>query len=187
MPADESKTCTKCGEAKPLDAYYKQKDCRDGLRPDCKACNALARHIWREANRDAVRERKRKAYLANPERDKARARAHYAANREAHNATSRAWYYANRELALAYSAKRKALKRGVERQPYTRREIYDRDGGLCRICGVALPYEPNAFHIDHIVPLILLGPDTPANVQLACPACNRRKWSNLEGQIHFAV
>jgi 5-methylcytosine-specific restriction endonuclease McrA len=35
------------------------------------------------------------------------------------------------------------------------------------------------------VPISLGGPDTPANVQLACPPCNRAKWATLDGQIHF--
>jgi hypothetical protein len=181
------KTCTKCGETKPLSDYYAQRDCRDGRRPDCKDCRRRAVNAYRIANDDAIRERKRLAYLADPAPTKARSQAWRDANRDAHTAYARAWYEAHRDEAATHTAKRKALKRQVEHKPYTRREIYDRDGGRCRLCGVELRFALNAFHIDHIVPLVLRGPDTPANVQLACPTCNRKKSANLSGQIHFAL
>ena len=158
-----------------------------GVHPECKACFLERDRARRARDREKIRERDRERYRANPEPKKKRARAHYAANREAEIVKRREHYAANKETYAAYSAARKALKRGVERQPYPRREIYDRDGGKCRICNAELPYAPNAFHLDHIVPLSLGGPDTPANLQLTCPGCNRTKWANLEGQIHLPV
>ena len=32
------KTCTKCGESKALDEFYKHPGKRDGLKPSCKSC-----------------------------------------------------------------------------------------------------------------------------------------------------
>ena len=181
------KTCTNCGETKPLADYYKHAHCKMGVHPECKACFLERDRARRARDREKIRERDRERYRANPEPKKTRARAYYAANREEQITKRREHYAANKETYAAYSAARKALKRGVERQPYTRREIYDRDGGRCRICSVELPYAPNAFHLDHIVPLSLGGPDAPANLQLTCPGCNREKWANLEGQIHLPV
>jgi len=112
---------------------------------------------------------------------------HYRDNAEAKKEYQRDYYRKNPEVYQRSRAKRNARKRGVEHQPYTRREIYDRDGGSCRDCGKSLPYGPGGFHIDHIVPLSLGGPDTPANVQLMCPVCNREKWANLDGQVHLPV
>lgn len=54
------KTCSKCGETKPLDGYYRNKPSPQGRRPDCKAC-VEAQH---------------KIYLARPE-VRARARAYH--------------------------------------------------------------------------------------------------------------
>lgn len=34
------KTCNKYGECKPLDAFSKRKDTRDGLNYKCKACDS---------------------------------------------------------------------------------------------------------------------------------------------------
>lgn len=39
---DATKTCTKCGEYKPLGQFYKGQGCRDGRRGNCKACASKA-------------------------------------------------------------------------------------------------------------------------------------------------
>jgi Autographiviridae endonuclease VII len=59
------KRCTKCGIWKPLDEFYREKACRDGHRPDCKACNLARRkaryredpqeRVYRAARRDKTR------------------------------------------------------------------------------------------------------------------------------------
>jgi 5-methylcytosine-specific restriction endonuclease McrA len=186
MPEPSLKTCTKCGESKPHDAYYKQADCRGGVRPECKACTLAAMKRDRAARVEEIRARDRERYKREAERRKAYARAYYHANREERRAVAKVYYLNNREQHAAWHAKRKARLKQVEHQPYTRREIYDRDGAQCRLCGIALPYGPNAFHLDHIVPISLGGPDIPANIQLACSRCNRSKHANLEGQLYFA-
>lgn len=76
------KSCTKCGEVKPLDDYYRQRKMPDGRQPRCKTCAAeyQRRHYaenrdkelerarrWREENRDKVREIKRRYYEENRE------------------------------------------------------------------------------------------------------------------------
>jgi len=54
------KTCTKCGEMKPLSEFYKDKHSKDGLTSWCKAC---ARE-YRIANREKRRICGRKYYAA---------------------------------------------------------------------------------------------------------------------------
>lgn len=184
------KTCSKCGIERPLDDFYRQANCAGGFRPDCKDCVRLRAKQNRQNNIDSARARDNARYRDDPvrrESAKRRARERYAANREAEIVKRREHYQANREKYAAYARKRKAALRGVEHSPYTRREIYDRDGGRCRMCQRELSFAPNSFDIDHIVPISLGGPDTPANLQLSCRRCNRKKWSNLEGQIHMPV
>jgi hypothetical protein len=48
------KRCTKCGELKPLDEFYRSNGGRDGRRADCKACDATRRRVWYRANRERV-------------------------------------------------------------------------------------------------------------------------------------
>ena len=78
---------------------------------------------------------------------------------------------------------RRAKLRGVERGPYTRAEIWERDGGLCRYCG-----EPAGedWHIAHLIALANGGPDTRANVAVACAPCNLADGTGrLPVQLHF--
>jgi len=157
---------------------------------------------WRDANLERARETQRRSHARhkdrinaearedrrrNPQKYRERDRAWRERNRETVNAKGRTYYAANRHIWEVHRRKREARKAGVEWQPYTRREIWERDGGKCRECDKDLPFGPGGFQIDHIVPISLGGPDTPANVQLMCPSCNRRKWANLEGQIHLPV
>lgn len=187
MTAPESKTCSKCGETKPLTEFYVHRDCVDGRRPDCAECCRQRTRNWQAANSERAKDFYRERYAKNPEVYKQRSRARYAAKREEIRERARAYNLANPEVTRRAAAKRKARKAGVEHKPYTRREIYDRDGGICRGCKKELAFERHGFEIDHIVPISLGGPDTPANVQLMCRPCNREKWNKLEGQIHFAV
>lgn len=42
-----TKTCTKCGETKPLDEFHRHSRMKDGRRPDCGACkNSAQKRQW---------------------------------------------------------------------------------------------------------------------------------------------
>lgn len=69
--------------------------------------------------------------------------------------------------------------------PINRYDIYERDNGICRLCGE--PVDKTNFHLDHIVPRLLGGVHRPENVQVAHPACNVRKSAKLEGQINLPL
>jgi 5-methylcytosine-specific restriction endonuclease McrA len=148
----------------------------------------------RAADPEPFRKRARAKYARNPEPVKRAQRKwrESKTNRAKNAAGLAAWAEANpekdRDSRARTTARRRARKASVESQPYTRREIYDRDGGTCRSCGALLALNaPGAFHVDHIVPYALGGPDIPANVQALCPACNMSKQARLEGQIHLPV
>ena len=77
----------------------------------------------------------------------------------------------------AVKAKRKYMT------PTKRRAIFDRDKGICQMCGVATrffhalcdnPFDdrPPAGSVDHIVPVSLGGTDAPENLRWACRSCN---------------
>lgn len=48
-----TKACTKCGRELPAttEFFYPQKDCRNGLRPECRECNAAQRVTYRADHR----------------------------------------------------------------------------------------------------------------------------------------
>jgi hypothetical protein len=52
--------------------------------------------------------------------------------------------------------------------------VWKRDGGRCVHCGA-----PSNLEFDHIIPVVLGGADSVANIQLHCLTCNRAKGGNL--------
>lgn len=224
------KTCTACGEQKPLSDYYLEKG---KPRAKCKDCHKATAYKRRDADRDAYNQWRREYTKNNSDKINGAARqyrerhgdrineqrrlrraedAEYREriNRQAREAMARdedrrqkareynrQWVAANRERLNAYSREynkrnpdvewnKKQRRRTAERngKRVDRQAIWERDGGVCRICND--PIE-GPFHIDHIVPLALGGTHEPANCQLAHPACNQEKWIHIEGQIHLPV
>ncbi len=60
--------------------------------------------------------------------------------------------------------------------------VYDRTGGRCLYCGMALSFKNygavgahGAWEIDHFVPLASRGADQPYNWVAACVGCNTAK------------
>ena len=132
-PNDSTKTCTKCFETKPLDAFYLDKRTGKprGQCADCVCAYSKARYranpephkalirAWGIANRDKRREDGTRRRAANPEIHRAAVRkwrknhpeAARADSRKAHhrhraerNRKAKIYYAANREEALANAA-----------------------------------------------------------------------------------
>ncbi len=124
------KRCKKCGEAKPLDDFYANSGCRDGRRPECKACN--------------LAERARK----------------YAADPDPYIARVKKWQQANAGRLNVYRReyRQRPDRKAADREGYLKRKYgmtltdYDRmfgaQGGVCAICGEARP-EDRTLHVDH--------------------------------------
>lgn len=81
----------------------------------------------------------------------------------------------------AMNARANALnKRGRITVEHLRDCIYS-SGGSCGWCGTSLVGQ--AFEVDHIIPLSNGGGNTPDNLAVACPRCNRRKSAQHPGQF----
>lgn len=57
----------------------------------------------------------------------------------------------------------------------TKREVYERQGGICPICGKH--FEIEQMEADHITPWVEGGRTIASNCQMLCRDCNRRKSS----------
>lgn len=80
--------------------------------------------------------------------------------------------------------RKRARKYGVEYTPgITLKKVYERDGGVCQICGERVDYRDRAYgvsgptypSIDHIIAMKNGGGHTWDNVQLAHVLCNSYK------------
>jgi 5-methylcytosine-specific restriction endonuclease McrA len=64
-------------------------------------------------------------------------------------------------------------------------KLYERDGGWCRLCGLAVERTGSdatqRATIDHILPKSKGGKDNLENLQLAHAGCNFSKGNNVEG------
>jgi 5-methylcytosine-specific restriction endonuclease McrA len=199
------KRCTKCGEAKPLDAYRKGqrgKTGKDGRRQPCRACEYLAHRAYVEANREAWRDARRDYYQeyarANAERRAQQARERYATDpvqherilengrRQKERDPRRIAQREQEKLrkkhapeARRASQRRKNQARRARLRKAKMRDYIDAFVVLERtdgVCGICgEDVDPMNFHVDHIYPLVLGGEHSYANTQPAHPLCNLRK------------
>lgn len=185
------KTCTRCGESKPLVEFHRDARRRDGRRLTCKACRVAESRREYVANPDRAKASAARWHRANPEaaaasqrryRDSAKWRATRAAwnERTDKRAKDRDAYARNPAPYKARARARQAITRGVDAERFEHEEIFERDGWRCGICGdpidpaLAFP-DPGSASLDHVIPIALGGPHLRANTQAAHLSCNRAK------------
>lgn len=120
-----------------------------------KARNAA----WSAANLDLKRAHDAERYAANPERAKTNAAA---------------WTKANIDAKRIHTQNRSARKRkngGILSKGLSTK-LFKLQRGKCACCG--LPLGTN-FHMDHIMPIDLGGPNVDGNMQLLRQRCNLQK------------
>lgn len=103
------------------------------------------------------------------------------------------WKRLHPEQHKIQNQRRRARKYGNgEVQSISPREIFERDGWMCGICGkrvdrrLKFPH-PKSASLDHIVPLAMGGTHTRNNVQLAHFICNSLKSANEGGQLRLDI
>lgn len=193
------KTCTKCGEPKPLDEFPRKSTAGEDRRNICKRCEAERWQRYRAANKETLRQQWREYRAANSERraayarqwreanaehrlayrraNAARALAWYEANKQRERERYREWYRENRELVLAKNRE-------------IREAVLDHYGRRCACCG-----STEELQIDHVngggtahrESLGLKGAGSnfhrwlvkqgfPGGFQTLCRPCNRSKF-----------
>ena len=171
------KTCTKCGEIKPLNEYHKDKRRKDGKVPQCKVCVRSQLAVYRsrpevKATRAKYNVEYMAEYNARPE-IKAR-RVAYSARPEvkAHKAE-----YNAKNLHLGWEGKyrRRATKYGFghlvsSMQSFTSDELISRWGDACYLCGGVWD------QLEHVTPVSRGGEHSLSNCRPVCGPCNRRAW-----------
>lgn len=174
------KTCTTCGESRPLTSFNKDSQKKDGLNPRCKKCS----RAWHHKNKQRVRGYQQAYYQEKKERHSEKARAYRAENRDKLNQNKREWYKKNKKRASEYRRERSERYAAHARN---RRARLSGSGGShtvedierlkafqkmrCSICRCSL----DSYHVDHIVPIAKGGGNDFLNIQLLCPACNLSK------------
>lgn len=148
-----NKTCTKCGETKVVEEFYRHKSMKDGWMSRCKVCHSKSVRVFYKANREEILAREKKRYEANPGKTRSASRKRrkenrfaYALDMSRHAAGQGGWQPCNatiEELKAAFAGKCEIC--AVPELELTRRLCVDHDhetgefrGFLCSSCNKLL-------------------------------------------------
>ena len=175
-----TKTCSMCSEAKPFDAFAKNKRMKDGLAVRCRVCNAATSKAWREANPERAKESIDRWKERHPGYAQKKNRACYEANCEYAKPQARQWAKDNPEKTSVRNARRRA-REAAQAIPLTG----EQQQAVKNLYAFA-KYLTNKFgqpyHVDHIKPLKgknSSGLHVPWNLQILHASRNLAK-SNKE-------
>jgi len=78
----ETKICTKCGEKLSLDMFNKQSIVKSGHRADCRVCQSKEKKLYRQNNKEIIKEKNRKYTNGRKIYDPLYAKRYYMENKE---------------------------------------------------------------------------------------------------------
>lgn len=177
MSSIPHKHCNTCGLDKPIDQFSKKTGAGDGRQTQCKACVAAYLVDYYQRNKQQLHDKHRVYrklyYECNRELLAEKRRVYQEAYPEHVRATKRAWDRRNPEKRKEGVLRRRARIRQnrVERVDYA--VIWDRDQGMCHICGK--PVDRSDVHFDHVVALVNGGAHSMDNIRVSHSICNMRK------------
>jgi hypothetical protein len=177
----------------PVSEFSRGSSNRDGLKSWCKTCVSRQQARYREANREAIRERERRRYQADRENERERSRRYHRANPGQNRDRLRRWRKANPGAGA----------RQARRQHQAARDaVLDHYGRSCACCGSA-----EDLGIDHVngggnahrIALFgraaestkmyrwLIRNGFPAGYQILCGPCNSSKAGGAACRLDHAA
>ena len=93
--------CKTCDTEKTVTEFYKNPNCKGGIRSVCKQCVAVKAKEYRDANREKVLEQKRQERKRNKDRYREKDAKYYAANKERRSTVAKSWYERNKDEVKA--------------------------------------------------------------------------------------
>ena len=173
------KECKKCKEVMPLTDFSKDSTKSNGISSYCKPCKNKANEVWRERNREEIKEYSKEYYKNNKGHINESSRVYYAENKADRVLKIKEWQRNNPATVRAHGAKRRASK--LQATPQWAdlgkiREVYKEAQRLTELLGIEM-------HVDHIVPLqgsLVSGLHVETNLQILPAVENRRKSNKFE-------
>jgi hypothetical protein len=171
----ETKICTKCEQAKPLDEMTKCSKSPDGRGSYCKECHRAYTKEWTSGNEDRVKATRKAYNRNNAEKISERNKVYKAENRDYFLEYNRRYANEKPEKALLYEARKRAKKFGL---PIT---IADTDiviPEFCPILGIKLVRGSADDNRDACPSLDRVNPElgyVPGNIAVISYRANRIK------------
>ena len=105
MEVEPQKTCTKCGEEKSLELFYRSSKGKFGRASWCKNCKRLHKLQWRKANPEKAKAESRRNRNQNRKQRKEYMRRWHQEHRTESIEYMKCWYQENREYVLKRATK----------------------------------------------------------------------------------
>lgn len=177
------KCCSRCKIEKPGSDFRVRSNGR-GLESWCNKCkNEYAKTRYRKdaGYRQRVIDRVCKQQRENPKGNRERQRQWRARNPGKKRAYGREYAINNRNKLALKESRRRAKKMDAFVEDVDPVVVFNRDNGICGICGNAV--DKKDFAIDHIIPLSRGGKHSYGNTQLAHPLCNSKKGAKMPEEM----
>lgn len=165
------KTCNKCGEAKPLEAF-------NARRGTCTPCRVAYNREQRRGREDELKAYRRAHYEANRDDYIRRAVTWQRENADRYRQRVAEWYANNpdaRSKRAQYAKARRARLAEATVVDFTPSELEQRLSMFAGKCGICREQITELLEVDHIIPLAAGGPHMLSNLQPAHQYCNRSK------------
>lgn len=153
-------------------AYLKEYKAKDYLQNSERYRDLSAKYY--AEHQESAKAYAREKRLQNQDAAIARAKEWRQKNPEKSSASTKRWQAENASIVSIHKSNRRAKKRlsvGVL-STGLKDKLFTIQRGKCACCG--LPLGSN-YHLDHIMPLALGGPNTDDNIQLLRQRCNNQK------------
>lgn len=201
------KTCSKCGETKPLAEYHKDKHRPTGYTSQCKACRTAGADVnkrreyiesYRAAHKDHHKEYSKQWYAKNREKKLQQNAAWVKANKEHHRKLMKTHYDANpdyyaernrRWIESGNSAEWRRQHPGYYQVHQNKRRVRLIGAGgelsvpdwlaTMRRASWTCVYcgSGGKMTIDHFIALSRGGTNSLSNIVVACKSCNNHKYA----------
>lgn len=138
-----------CGKTHPVTFFNKHSGRKDGYNSVCKECKSNQARIYRENNKDNIKERKKKFYRNNEQSILENKKRYYKENKEIIRKKQEIHYNNNKEYFIEKANNRKFNKLNATpawSQLDKIKVLYKKAAELEKITGLK-------YHVDHIIPL----------------------------------
>lgn len=177
-----TKVCSICNVEKNLDGFHKTKDCKYGVKNQCKSCISLRNKQRYPDIREDQLKKKALQHKANPEIAAERYRRKSPESKQKGRDARKAWGERNLPHLVARNAARRALKLKAT-PPWLTEEDKQAIRDIYKLAATKTKDEGIVYHVDHIIPLkgeIIRGLHVPWNLQIIPAEENLSKGNKLE-------